>query len=327
MNAKQKDELKERLVDLYIKQGKSAPQIAKIYYCKTYTVRRWLSWLNVPKKLKKIAIDKEGLLKLYQKEKKSCNEIASIYNCTPSAIRYKLIRCGIERRSLSQARNKYPKNNFSGDLVEKSYLIGFRIGDLRVFQTTAKAETVVATCHTTCDPQVLLVRELFEKYGKVTISCHPRNRSFYINCYLNRSFSFLLPKKDYIEEWILRKNNYFKAFVAGYIDAEGNFILNQGRARFKIDSYEKKILGQIKQKLGSFGLNVKLRLIYHSGQEVNPGSGYKLKKDLWRLNINEGRSLLRFISFLEPHLKHYKRVQDMKECKSNIEKRIKKGTI
>jgi hypothetical protein len=219
---------------------------------------------------------------------------------------------------------RYPRYDFNGNLAQKAYLIGFRIGDMRVYKTKPDAETIVAQCHTTQKAQTKLMKDLFSKYGQVTIG-RQKDRTFNVNCYLNESFNFLLPKKDEIEEWICVDRKSFCSFMAGYTDAEGNFIINQGRARFKIDSYDKRILWRIHSWLLQNNIQSKLRKIGTKGELRS--DGYYFNKDLWRLNINEAYSLLRFIKLVKPFIVHKKRLKDIELCLRNITKRKKLGTI
>lgn len=272
---------------------------------------------------KKISINKNLLEQYYWKEHKSTYVIGKIFNCNPVTISNRLREFGIVKRSNSDARMKYRKFDFSGNLTEKAYMIGFRLGDLNVYQTNKNSELIVVRCHTTQNTQLDLIKNLFVKYGKVTVSnsIHGIN----INCYLNQSFRFLLPKLKNVPAWILDNKKYVASFIAGYTDAEGNFILNQNRARFKIDSYDYEILQWMNDQLESLGMRTKLRLI--SKQNEMSFQGYKWRADLWRLNINEAESLIHFILLLKPFIKHQKRYNDMLLCEKNINMRILYGTI
>jgi hypothetical protein len=172
-------------------------------------------------------------------------------------------------------------------------------------------------CNTTQAVQITLLRELFMKYGQVTVSTGAHSSD--VNCYLNKSFSFLIPKD--LTQFTEIQNDFQScaAFIAGYVDAEGNFILNQNRARFKLDSYDKEVIIWMGQWLKQRGINVKMRCIGISG------TGYtnqaKLKKDLWRLNVNEAASLLHFIQIIQPFAKHGNRLAQMSLSADNIRNR------
>lgn len=314
---------KDDLQKLYRIEKKSTVAIAKIYNCHHSTICNRLREFRIPIRFR-YKILKEDLIRLYHKENKSTIAIAKIYNCTSGAISYKLNKFGIPRKSKCQIHMRYPRYDFNGSLAKKAYLIGFRIGDLRVYKTKPDAETIVVQCHTTQNVQTKLIKDLFGKYGQVTIR-EQKDGTFNVNCYLNESFNFLLPKKGEIERWICADKKSFCGFVAGYTDAEGNFILNQKRARFKLDSYDKGILCKIHSWLLQNNIKSKFRKIGEKGK-LRPDR-YYFNEDLWRLNINEADSLLRFIKLVKPFILHKKRLKDINLCLRNITKRKKLGTI
>lgn len=268
----------------------------------------------------KITIPKNELVKLYIKGNQSPYSIAKLYGCSFSTITNRIREYGIPFKSHSVARIKYKKQRFRGRDEEKAYMIGFRLGDLNVYSKSQHSEVIVVRTHTTKLDQVNVMKRLFAKYGRVTIS-RSRHRSFHINCFLDSSFSFLLPKEDVVREWI-KKRSTFSAFVAGYTDAEGSFGINQGKARFKIDSYDYGILLRIHTWLLDRGIPNKFWCIGRAG-EMRP-EGYRWNKDIWRLTINRAEAIKKFCSFIENFLLHKKRIGDMKICLRNIKIRAKK---
>jgi hypothetical protein len=198
-------------------------------------------------------------------------------------------------------------------------MIGFRIGDLNVYRPSDKSQTIVVRCHTTQIDQINVIESLFEGFGGITTSLNSGH--YHINCFLNNSFDFLLSKKVDAWRWLTKNDELVVCFIAGYVDAEANFILNQGRARFKIDSYDVEILTFMSKWLISKGIMTRFRRIYKKGDIWN--GKFPLNKDLWRLNINDMVSLLKFIVMLLPFIRHKKRASDMKMCLKNIEKRQK----
>lgn len=160
------------------------------------------------------------------------------------------------------------------------------------------------------------MRSLFEKYAHIQTS---RSKGvFSFSCILNNSFSFLEPKEDKIPEWILKDDEMFFSFLAGYTDAEGNIGVYSKRARFRIGSYDKNVLLQIFQKLNSLDINTTIRLETPAGYQTK---NYKNNGDFWRISINYKTSLLRLFKRLEPYLKHAKRKRDMKKAKENVQNR------
>lgn len=263
----------------------------------------------------KININKAKLERLYIGQNLSPYKIAPFFKCSFKTVSTRLKEYGIPLRSPGLARNKFPKADFCDHRVVKAYMCGFRLGDLNVYCTNPESHTIVVRCHTTQKVQLQVISNLFYRYGKVSVS--DNNGSYHINCFLNRSFAFLLPKDDSLWLWTEGDVKNTLAFIAGYVDAEGNFILNQGKARFKIDSYDHAALKWISKFLNKSGINVKLRLIAAMG---SPNTQYntKWKKDLWRLNINDMNSLIKFISLLAPYLRHSKRIKDTQLCMENV---------
>ncbi|OGN32076.1 MAG: hypothetical protein A3I92_00085 [Candidatus Yanofskybacteria bacterium RIFCSPLOWO2_02_FULL_43_10b] len=269
---------------------------------------------------RKIKIDKVVLENLYCKKNLSPYKIGEVFKCSFSTITNRLKEFNIPLKSPAAARMKYKKIDFDNNLENKAYMLGFRLGDLNVYKRSELSETIVVRCHTTQKSQVEVIESLFNKFGKVTTSFREPNH-LTANCFLNRSFDFLLSKEKDSWSWIASEKKVAPAFIAGYTDAEGNFILNQGRARFKIDSYDYDILNWISGYLKDVGIDNKFQCTYKKG-ELNGNAFFN--KDLWRLNINYAHAVSKFIKLIIPYMKHHKRIKDAKECLKNAELRIKK---
>lgn len=272
----------------------------------------------------KILIPKKELTKLYYKEKKSKYKIGRIYNCSFKTVLNRMREFGMKPLSRSVIQSKYKKKDFSGNNFEKAYIIGFRLGDLNIYKTTSSAEVIVARCHTTKKEQLNLIKNIFKKYGKVTISKLNKSNSYHINCFLNNSFEFLLKKGGEVEKWITNNDGYSKSFAAGYIDAEGNIGIYDKRARFKIDSYDKEII------FWFYGWFLKNNIscpnpikIGKSGQIYDKNLNYKYNKDLWRIRVSEKNSLEKLLIVISPYLKHRKRKNDLIKCLKNLDDRKK----
>ena len=272
---------------------------------------------------RKIIIEKGTLIRLYTNEYKSLTSIAKLYKCARMTIHARMKELGIPLRSPSMARMKYRKVDFSGDIVEKAYLIGFRLGDLNIYQTSNRSDLLVARCNTTNLAQIKLMEKLFSKHGTVKVS--QGKYSSNINCYLNRSFLFLLTNKKKVPLWIEKDERTILGFMAGYIDAEGTFQINQGRGRFAIASYDKDILYWIHNQLKKFNILSIYKKITNKGTKSI--GNYFLKKDVWRININETLSLLSFINLIKLYLRHEKRISDIELVLNNLEFRKEKGNI
>lgn len=268
---------------------------------------------------KKIKIPKKELLKLYYKENKSKYKIGRIYNCSFSTVLNRMREYGMEPVHKSIIQSKYSKKNFSGNKKEMAYIIGFRLGDLNVYRTNPNSLVVVARCHTTKLEQVDVMNNVFSQYGQVTCKKNEKDNSYSINCFLNETFNFLLKKKDQVEDWISADNNFSTAFAAGYIDAEANIGVYDGRARFKIDGYDKNI---IKWFFTWFCANkIKCpapKIIGVKGKIYNKSNLYKYNENVWRVRVSERESLEILLKLIKPYLKHQKRLKDLNECLINI---------
>lgn len=267
----------------------------------------------------KIRIRKKELLRLYWDKGKSINKIARLYNCDSKTIWNRMKEFKISPRPPSESRMRYKKKDFSGDLIEKAYLLGFRMGDLNVYQTTPQSKLIVARCNTTQRVQIDLLKKIFSKYGKMTVS--NGKDSFNINCFLNDTFDFLIPNDKKVPNWINKQIYLSAAFIAGYVDAEGSFGLGQSRARFKLDSYDFDIQEWIFNKLLDLDINAKFRLIARKG--TTRPNGKKFNHDLWRLEVNEGSAILSYVNLIKPFIKHKTRYNDMTICLINVQNRIK----
>ncbi len=257
-----------------------------------------------------IKFTKEILYDLYWNQNLSPYKIGDMYDCSFSTITNRFKEFGIPFKNQSLARQRYPKRNCSGNKCEKAYILGFRIGDLNVYKTSDNSEYIVVRCHTTCIEQFDLITSLFEEYGKVTIS-----RGGAINCFLNNSFDFLLDK--YGKYTTIKEADEFFSFVAGYLDAEGYFGINQGKARLKVDSYDADVLKWMSKKFELYGIRNKCKLIGICKTKRSFG------KELWRINVNWATDLERLILALLPYSKHKKRISQMKNCQLNILERAK----
>ncbi|MDZ4205989.1 MAG: LAGLIDADG family homing endonuclease [Patescibacteria group bacterium] len=270
--------------------------------------------------LAKILVSKKLLQKLYIQDNLTPFQIGEKIGCSFKTIRNRLKEHGIPFKDPAYARMIYNKKDFDGTFCEKAYMIGFRIGDLNVYKKSPDSYTIVVRCHTTQKQQVDVMKSLFDRFGQVTVSLNKGH--FHVNCFMNKSFSFLIKKDDSVWKWI--KSTYDNVafnFIAGYTDAEGNFIINQGRARFKIDSYDVSLLKWISRWLKQKGIHNKLRIIYKKGEKVPNQSPFP--KDLWRLNINDMNALRIFLVEIIPLLRHEHRLFQAKESLSNINKRKK----
>lgn len=83
--------------------------------------------------------------------------------------------------------------------------------------------------NTTHPAMLELFKTLFSKYSHLCLCPDFRKKlstfQWHIQADLDASFSFLMKKPRAIEVGIIKNTNLFLAFLAGYADAEGSFII------------------------------------------------------------------------------------------------------
>ncbi|MDP1539010.1 MAG: hypothetical protein Q8M00_03235 [bacterium] len=316
---------RRQLINLYEKRHLSIKETSSILDIAVSTIHRKLHRYGI--EVRPIGKKRNDitLLKLHPLMEKNLTikEIAQHFNCNWYTIKRKMDECSVRYRQKDNSITHYPKKNFSGNLLEAAYLIGFRLGDL-----TAKKEgnLIYVKMSTTKQEQIDLFKELFGKYTYIRIGKPDSLNAVRLNCYLNDSFDFLLVKKDCIPSWIYNNSKYMPAFAGGYIDAEGSFIINQKRGRFQMASYDRNILQKLYKWLVALKeISPRILLVAKKGQARS--DLVEFKKDLWRLNVNEAFSLLRFIKIVTPYMRHLKRIRDMEEVRRNILFRKRQKTI
>lgn len=291
---------KEELEELYATKKQSTYKIAEIYNCDSKTIYRKLRQFGIQTRpIVKITIPKEELYHLYHVEKWPMSKIAKKFSCCVDPIFDRMKEYGIPSRTMSEAKTIYPKQDFSGNLVEKAYLIGFRLGDLNVYRNY---DSVCVQTSTTINEQVKLLKEIFEKYSNVNVKKYS-DGAFHIQVRLNKTFEFLVTKDDNIENWILESDKYFIAFLAGYTDAEGNIQTFKNRLRIRIRSCDKNLLYLAHQKLNEMGIYSIYRLELPAGiYKYN-----KLNKDFLGLSINRQEDIINLTKLMLPYMKHAKK--------------------
>jgi hypothetical protein len=327
---------REKLKELYWGKKLSSPKIAKLYHCAPGSIRDLLRKYKIRMRTKSesrrllfnIKLTKKKLKELYLKKKMSSVEIAKKFKCSPSFTRNKLREYKIPIRPLKEAlslsnKARHPRHNFSGDLEEKAYLIGLRLGDLYVYPENESHSTIYLQTNSTKLEMIKLLVKVFQPYGHIWQGEPDKIGAVCFRCYLNKTFSFLLEKKDEVESWILENQKYFAAFLAGYTDAEGTFCLCDGKGVFSIRSQDKGILHQLRVKLIELGILLRPpQIVRRKGTKDIRGT--VSNKDIWAIFIYRKDSLLKLIELLSPYLKHTIKQRQMKIVKNNVLERNRK---
>ena len=315
---------KENLRNLYYKQNLNTYDIAKVCNCCQATIwKRFREFkIKLHPKGNPISIPKHELEDLYVKKKLSGRKIAKIYGCAYSTIDRKIRSYGFRIRNRAESHIIYPRKDFNGSSIDKAYIIGFSIGDLRVRKIWRGSETIHVDCGSTKEEQINLINKLFSSYGHVWISKPNKYRKRQIEVSLNLSFNFLLDKNI---NWIFNSKKYFAAFLAGFVDAEGSFSIYRNNATFQVGNYNEELLSKIHKKLSELGI-IYNKLYKDKRKGSLNNEGYIYNQNYYHLSTSRKTSILEIIKLLKPYLKHEKRIRDMKSAESNIlERNFKYG--
>lgn len=282
--------------------------------------------------MKQPKITKEVLEDFYLKRRSSTSQVGQILKINQWGVRVRLKRFEIPIRTLSENSTKYPKIPFSGDLKEKAYILGLRTGDLYVIphHKLIKIET------TSSKPTFLkMFEKVFGKYGVVKVYERKgkiTEKSFRVYCYLDPSFEFLIKKLEEIPEWIMKCDDYFFPFLAGYIDAEGSWMIVEHKIKkwkykdstLSLGSCDKIIIHQIHQKLKELGFKSNLYLSKKAGTSTQLG---KYHSDFYRIRIY-GKNVVELAERLLPLSRHEDKQKRMREIITLGKTKIKSlGTV
>jgi len=281
------------LQKLYWEKRWSISKIARNFHVSPQLIWYRMLKYNIPRRLcsncvkERYNLSKKLLEELYLKEKKSTLEIARELGVkSHTTILTKLAKHAIQTRTLSEARMKYVKNPFSGDLSERAYMLGLRAGDLSGSRNHKQIRIATSTTRTA---QIKMVRDVFGKYGHVGVYPFLNDKGRWewrVYCDLDRSFSFLLEKPEEIPEWILNNRHAFYSFFAGYMDSEGSWCIrkcgkNSIRFTLRVASTDKIILEQLKDKLEKYSFHLRMYLDKKKQHTSNYGSYNKNLYALW----------------------------------------------
>jgi len=316
---------KKTLKKLYVNKKLGTYEIADIFGCCQATIWKKLKEFNIdrrtPQELNSNVPSKSLLKKLYINNKLSTWEIEKRYRYSRSTIYRKLKEYKIKIRNRAQSHITYKTANFNGNLIDKSYLIGFRLGDLRVRKIWKNSEVIHVDCGSTIKEQIDLIYNLFKDYGHIWISEPNKKNKVQIECHLNPTFDFLLNKS--IPYKLLNNNKTFFAFLAGFTDAEGNIGINHNQAVYQLGNYNKEILIFIKNGLKRYDIGV--NGIYESKNKGKYNNqGYIYNDNYKQISTVKKDNLLKLLNNLKPYIKHERKVRDLNLAIANINERNKK---
>ena len=313
---------KELLFKLYWRDKLTTFQIAqKLGFCQA-TIWKKLKEFNIKPRLPgvdRVNIGKNKLKELYINKKLSTWEIEKRTKIPRSTIHRKLKEYGIERRDRAISHIIYARKDFSGDLIEKAYMIGFRLGDLGVRKIYPNSKTICVASGSTIKEQIKLIENLFKKYGRVWIK-KTKNNKINVQINLNESFEFLLSKE--FPEWVKDNKKHFLSFLAGFTDAEGSIGIYNKMARFSLGNYDKDLLFEINNQLNIFGIKCNKPFSDHRKGKITK-EGYRYNQDYWHLHINTKNDLSILFAELKHYIKHENKVKSLNIAIDNIKLRNK----
>jgi len=311
---------KEFLENLYWKQNLSFKQIAKKFGISDRTVRYWARKHCIESRPKqggrksKYRVGKNQLYDLYINKKLTLDQVARKLGIKHrSTVTEMMTKYGIMTRTISEVKTKHKRKPFSENLIEKSYILGLRTGDLSVYKNFHRIIVNVSTTHPSL---VKTFQNIFGKYSHVYVYIHKDKRNIkelHAQCALNSSFDFLREKLIEIPKWILENDNYFFAFLAGYADAEGSFDIyentdNTISFHFSVASNDKIILKQIFDKLKSKGFSTGFYLHSKKGQKATYGT---FSKNIYAVRVFRKNDVLKLVKILKKYSKHDEKMKRM----------------
>lgn len=267
---------KEDLERLYLVEKLSAAKIARVYGLEYRNQK--VAESTVLYQLRRNGIDRRGCTDHVRKVSEvmvdnwvsryqageSLKQIAGM-DVSPVTVYLHLRRRGVQLRDKVEAQiaavTKCERLPFSGDPIEKAYLMGLRYGDLHVVRHGRAIRIRVSSTH---PAMADLFEGVFSKYGHA--SRQPRRArlvgfEWNLECDLDTSFGFLLFKPP-ISELELGDDETFLAFLAGFFDAEGSVLLHKKGKRYSpevaISNSDREILDFLFTRLRRLGFSAHL---------------------------------------------------------------------
>ena len=311
----------KELINLYCIDKLTTYQIAKKLNCCPATARNLLIRYNIKRRkshdLNSNIPLKDTLLELYKNKKMSTWKIEEEYGYSRGTIYRKLKEYGIKTRDLADSHIIYPRKKFSGDLIEKAYLIGFKLGDLGVRKIHPNSKTICVASGSTIKEQIELIKELFEKYGRIWIK-KTKDNKINIQANLDLSFDFLLDKTFPL--WVEKNREHFFSFLAGFTDAEGTISTNKNKSYYSLSNCNEIFLEKIKENLRKFEIPCN-DLTVDNRKGKTTFIKYNFNFNYWTLRINCKEDLLKLLNLLQPYIKHKNKVKALNIAIQNINMR------
>ncbi len=309
------------MYNLYEKQKLNTYQIAKKFNCCQTTIWKKLIKFNIPRrkpyKLNSNVPSKNQLIEYYLNKKLSTWQIEKSYGFSRGTIHRKLKEFNIKTRDRADSHIINFRKNFSGDLIEKAYLIGFRIGDLGVRKIYPNSKTISVASGSTIKNQIILIKNLFKDYGKINIQKTKKGK-FNIQIALNETFNFLLEHNP--PRWVFDNKNYFFSFLAGFSDAEGSIKVYNNLAQYSLGNYNYTLLTLIRNNLIKYKINCN-KIIVDKRKGKKNNQGYVYRDNYSSLRLGSKKELPALLLELSKYMKHLDKIKDLNIAINNLNKR------
>lgn len=205
---------------------------------------------------------------------------------------------------------KNPRKPFTGDKIEKAYLLGLRAGDISSHREHRSVGVSTGTTHPA------MMRLFFKVFGRYSpcIKCPVKTRGYEwaLRSTLHETFNFLIKKPQ-----IIPKNEKpFYAFLAGFSDCEGSWIVSHSHDKyiqtlFVVRNTDYKLLKQIERGLEEIGYHPELVI---ETKKDSRGGIWQLRatKDCFKLTIYRRDEVALLAKKLLPYSQHKEKIIKMK---------------
>lgn len=245
---------------------------------------------------------------LYWGDGYSSRQMAPLYGVSHRSILNYMKKHNVPRRPPGGTPRtiKYP---FSGDRLEKAYLLGLRATDLYVTWHWKQVQVSLTGLKGTLNA----FQRAFKRYAPVKLwgeRRYPNSTQRYIYAYLDNSFQFLINKPQTVPEWIISDDEFY-AFFSGCMDGDGTI---KADPRFR--AYYLGIYNSNFNFLQSLEWWLK-KLGYHPGL-------FCKKQRTKRILVYRYDDLRRLIPHLLHHMGHTERIKKIRTLQAILASKVQK---
>ena len=304
---------REDLEELYLRKHLSAAAIATVYglqYASAKTAESTVLYHLKRNGIKRRGTNdhqrhptKEAINSWVRRYRagESLKQIAGSDSFSPVTVWHHLKREKVEIRdkleALIKATTKHVRTPFTGDLLEKSYLLGLARGDLYV---TTHGRAVRVRLSTTHPAMENLFASLFKRYGPIYKYPKKSNITGFewsLDADLDSSFAFLRSDSRLVDATVTSSKGFF-GFLSGFFDAEGTIYLHLKHGGYSpelaIANTDLKLLEWLQRGLRIVGIESKIASrVQQSGRGGGFPQGNISDLRIWRfVDVHRALSLM-----------------------------------